>query len=80
MRAVRRALLAVVAAVAVALAAAVNVTGSPVGTVGAMPSAIQTTSYPWVQPPAGVGVTALQPMVVQATCSSVQPPCLIGMR
>ncbi|HEY6960330.1 MAG TPA: hypothetical protein VI408_00430 [Gaiellaceae bacterium] len=73
-----RALVATGAVLALALAAPAsgNAPQRP-----AVPVAVQTTSYPWVQPPAGVGVAAIRPAeVAPLTCSSVQPPCWIFER
>lgn len=79
MPAVRRALVTVVAVGASALTFA---TGGPAaaGAGSSWPAFIQTTSYPWVQPPPGTGATAPQGPVAQQICRSVQLACTIPLR
>ena len=79
MRAVRRALVTVAAVGASALAFA---TGGPAaaGSGNSWAAFIQTTSYPWVQPPPGTGVTAPQGPVAQQICRTVQLACTIPLR
>ncbi|MGZ4289470.1 MAG: hypothetical protein ACXVQQ_01130 [Gaiellaceae bacterium] len=78
MRAVRRVLLTVVAVGAGALVFAAGGPAASGG--GSFPVWVETTSYPWVQPPPGTGVTGPQGTVAQQVCTSVQLPCTIPLK